>query len=559
MAEQAYAYVTLIPVATGFQAGIAKELGGLGGLGQDAGNAVSGGLGAGLKGLGPAIAGAFAIGAIKNFTDNLITAGEAEQVSNARLDQIAKSMGLFGDETGAVSKRLQDLASAQQLSLGIDDDVIKSTQAKLLTFKELAKTADESGGAFDRATMAAMDMAAAGFGDAETNAVQLGKALQDPIKGVTALARSGVTFTEQEKAKIETLVESGKMLEAQDYVLKAIETQVGGTAEATTTASAKMDQAFAVVSESIGLLLLPAFQSIATVISETIVPAVQGFIGFLADNPWAQTLAVSLLAVVTALALLAIGYAIWTSAIVANTIALLANPVVLIIMGVVALTAAIIYLATQTTFFQDTWAAMSAWVTSAWETVVNFFSDTFTNIGNWFGTYIIEPITNAWKTFTNWFGAAVKVIGDVFKPVFDFISGLFKGYVNIWLGIFEGFINFFVRGLNGIIGPLNEVLAGISSATGGAIDLRIDKIPTVSLPRLMAEGGLVMGPTNAIVGEAGPEVVIPLNRFENMMGLESGNGSSGKTLNYYAAPNLSVDSEQQLFQAMKRAKVVAGW
>lgn len=71
----------------------------------------------------------------------------------------------------------------------------------------------------------------------------------------------------------------------------------------------------------------------------------------------------------------------------------------------------------------------------------------------------------------------------------------------------------------------------------------------------MATGGLVTGPTPALIGEAGPELVIPLDRFESLVAA----GSSGKTLNYYAAPNQSVDSEQALFQAMRRAKVVTSW
>ena len=62
-------------------------------------------------------------------------------------------------------------------------------------------------------------------------------------------------------------------------------------------------------------------------------------------------------------------------------------------------------------------------------------------------------------------------------------------------------------------------------------------------------------PTAALIGEAGPEVVIPLNRFESMMGLDG----KGKTVNYHAAQNQSLDSEQALFQAMRRAKVVANW
>jgi phage-related protein len=72
----------------------------------------------------------------------------------------------------------------------------------------------------------------------------------------------------------------------------------------------------------------------------------------------------------------------------------------------------------------------------------------------------------------------------------------------------------------------------------------------------MAAGGYVDQPTPALVGEAGPEVVMPLDRFEKIMGLTE---QSGKTLNYYAAPNQSIDSEMELFQAMRRAKVVANW
>lgn len=192
-----------------------------------------------------------------------LKSAEAAKVADQRLNNIAKSMGLFGDQAGAVSKRLQDYASKQQFATGVDDESIKATQAKLLTFKELAKTAGALGGAFDRATMAAIDLAAAGFGDAESNATQLGKALQDPINGLTALKRVGVTFTEAEKKKIKALVESGKLLEAQDVLLKAIETQVGGTAEATVTASQKMSLVFGEISEKLGTALLPYITKVA--------------------------------------------------------------------------------------------------------------------------------------------------------------------------------------------------------------------------------------------------------------------------------------------------------
>ena len=201
--------------------------------------------------------------ALVRFGSDAIKAGEEVAIANNRLGQINKSMGLFGGQTAAVTKRLIDFANANELTVAVDAEVIKATQAKLLTFKELGKTADEAGGAFDRATIAALDLAAAGFGSAESNAIQLGKALQDPIKGLTALRRAGVTFTEAEKEKIKTLVQSGQILEAQNVILSAIETQVGGTAQATAKASDIMDIAFTNVSEAIGLALLPTFREFA--------------------------------------------------------------------------------------------------------------------------------------------------------------------------------------------------------------------------------------------------------------------------------------------------------
>jgi hypothetical protein len=207
----------------------------------------------------------------------LVRIAEDSRTSNARIEQINKSMGLFGGAAQQVTDRLIKLSETQAMATGIDRNAIKETVAKLLTFKELAVTATEVGGAFDRATQAAIDLGAAGFGEATQNAVQLGKALNDPIKGITALARSGVTFTEQEKEKIKVLVESGNMLEAQDTLLKAIETQVGGTAVATANASDQMRQGLLRAGEALGDLLLPLFNRLVDFINKTVVPNVEKF------------------------------------------------------------------------------------------------------------------------------------------------------------------------------------------------------------------------------------------------------------------------------------------
>ncbi len=219
------------------------------------------GLGVSFAAVSAAVVGAGI--AVAGFASKAVDAAENVRQADNRLGQVAKSMGLFGSQTADVTNRLIALAEANEVNLAIDAETIKLTQSKLLTFKELAGSADEAGGAFDRATMAALDLAAAGFGSAETNATQLGKALQDPIKGLTALTRSGVTFTKQEKENIKTLVESGQTLKAQDLILQAIETQVGGTAQATAKASDKMKLAFENVYETVGKALLPVFDDLA--------------------------------------------------------------------------------------------------------------------------------------------------------------------------------------------------------------------------------------------------------------------------------------------------------
>ena len=196
---------------------------------------------------------------------------EAEEaaISNRKLGAVLESMGY-----PQATERVSDYAEQLERSLAVDADVIRATQTKLATFKNLTATVGEAGGAFDRATMAALDLAAAGFGQAETNAVQLGKALQDPVKGITALARAGVTFTEQEKEKIKALVESGDILAAQNLILSSIEGQVGGTAEAGASGFERIRLSLLQVGEAIGQAVLPLIEQFADYISNRFVPEI---------------------------------------------------------------------------------------------------------------------------------------------------------------------------------------------------------------------------------------------------------------------------------------------
>ena len=289
----------------------------------------------------PATAGLVALsGAASKF----ISAGEAAATSNARIRQVADSMGLFGAASSDVTKKLIEQAEATARLTGVDQNQIKQAQASLLTFGEIAKSADEMGGAFDRATQLTVDLAAAGFGSVETNAIQLGKALNDPIKGLSALSKSGVTFTEQEKELITTLVESGKQFEAQDMILKAIEKQVGGTGAATANATDKLKVGFSQMAESIGLALLP--------LVETVIPVMIGLFEFMGDHTGVViglgialgTLAGAVVAINVAMKTYYAFQKIVTAAQWLWNAALTANPIGLIIVGIAALIAIVVLL-----------------------------------------------------------------------------------------------------------------------------------------------------------------------------------------------------------------------
>lgn len=198
------------------------------------------------------------IAAVANFIPEVIAMGEESRKADRKLRQLADTAGVFGKYSREGTERMKEFAEATMFKIGVDDEVIKSAQGILLTFKSVAKSAKFTGDIFDRATVAAADLAAAGFGSIEGNAKQLGKALENPLKGLTSLTKSGVTFTQEEQKKIRTLVETNRLYEAQALILQAVESQVGGTAEAALSDWDKVKLKFEDLQEQIGLALGPA-------------------------------------------------------------------------------------------------------------------------------------------------------------------------------------------------------------------------------------------------------------------------------------------------------------
>lgn len=210
--------------------------------------------------------------------------GDAADDSNARIRQIAGSMDLFGNKVDKVTGRLIKYAERTARQTGLDTNQVKATQAKLLTFGALAESADKVGGNFDRATRAAIDLAATGFGTAEGNAAQLGKAMQDPVKGLAALAKSGVTFTQVEKDRIATLVESNRVGAAQSLVLSAIEKQVGGVAAAQAGGLDRLRVTATQLAEKVGMRLVPVVDQFSDWLLDKGLPATKRMAGELRER-----------------------------------------------------------------------------------------------------------------------------------------------------------------------------------------------------------------------------------------------------------------------------------
>jgi phage-related protein len=252
---------------------------------------------------------------------------EEAEIASAKLENVLSSMGFENSV-----KRVDAYAESLQNLTAVDADVIKATQTKLATFANLTKTVDTAGGAFDRATVAALDLAAAGFGSAESNAVQLGKALEDPIKGITALTKSGVTFTAEEKEKIKVLTESGQILEAQNMVLSAIEKQVGGTAAASASSFDKIKLALDGVADAIGTGILPLI--------EMLTPKLQAFSAWAAENSKLLSTVVLVVGALTG-ALYTLSLVIKAVTIVQTVFnaVMLLNPIGLVVLAVAALAA----------------------------------------------------------------------------------------------------------------------------------------------------------------------------------------------------------------------------
>lgn len=181
----------------------------------------------------------YAVQAAARAISDSIKAFEAQELAEAKLSAVLKSTSYAA---GVTAEQLKSLASEMQQTTRFGDEMVINAESILLTFRHI------SGDVFPRTIRAAADLAETMGIDLQSAVLQLGKALDDPTIGLTALRRSGVSFTESQQEMIKGLVEQNKTMEAQKLILAEVEKQMGGVAKAMgDTASgsmAKMRNAF---------------------------------------------------------------------------------------------------------------------------------------------------------------------------------------------------------------------------------------------------------------------------------------------------------------------------
>jgi phage-related protein len=183
----------------------------------------------------------------------------AQQQAQA-MAQVNAALASMGDGVGRTADQLLKASDAMELnSLFEGDEILSKVTANLLTFGNVA------GEQFDRAQQAAVDLATRMGTDLQSATVMIGKALNDPIQGISALRRVGVQLTDSQEQLIRSMVATGDTAGAQGVILAELERQFGGAAKAAADTSPwrRAQVAIAQAGDAIGAILIPVVEKIA--------------------------------------------------------------------------------------------------------------------------------------------------------------------------------------------------------------------------------------------------------------------------------------------------------
>jgi hypothetical protein len=488
--------------------------------------------GSSLGKIAGAVATGYAVTKVVEFGKSTVKAAEESMVAHNRLVATFKGVG---DTTGKAAASAEKYAGTLSKQTGVDDEVIMSAQALLATFHTVSNASGMQSGVFNRATAAAADLAAAGYGDLNSNAIQLGKALEDPVKGMAALSKSGVTFTEQQKAAIKQMEKSGDHLGAQKIVLGNVESQVKGTAAATATSSAKMSVAWGNAQEAIGTTILPAVSKIMDQLtklfglveanSSWLMPLIGGFITlagtFLVISKTVTIFKTALEGVKLAVSGVKLAWMLLNSS-------FLASPLGLIIVGIVAVVAALVILYLKVDWFRNfvdnAFRAIIGAAQGLWRGLVVTFNAIVSFLQRW-GQVILAVILGPWYLVFRlvmaairggWSGIVAEIsgwvgfIGRMLAPIANVVSAPFRA---AW-GLINAYLISPLRGaFSGVAGAISGALAGVTGAITRPFQAAWDFIQSRIIGPLKSVWNGIAGTLNSIsistpgVKVAGHEII----------------------------------------------------
>ena len=160
--------------------------------------------------------------------DGIASLAELENVNAQTRAAIAST----GSAAHVTAGQIRELSQALEDKTTIDDKEIQAAANLMLTFTKVRNEAGKGNDVFDQSVTVLTDMATALGGDVPSNAIKLGRALQDPLKGITALTRVGVTFSKSQVKRIKEFMKEGKVVSAQKIILAELTKEFGGSAAA---------------------------------------------------------------------------------------------------------------------------------------------------------------------------------------------------------------------------------------------------------------------------------------------------------------------------------------
>lgn len=479
----------------------------------------------------PALVG-FGAASVKAFAD-------AEKVS-AQTGAVIKSTGGAAHVTAG---QVGDLAGALSKMSGVDDEAIASGENMLLTFTNVQNRVGKGKDIFNQATASALDMSVAMGEDITSSAMRLGKALNDPVAGVSALRKVGVQLTDQQKNQIEAMVKAGDVAGAQAVILKELQTEFGGSAKAAGDTFAgqlgKLKVAMGNVMEEVGSRLVPILMRIGEVLGQVIPQA----IAYVA--PIFDTLKVGVMAFVDALrygdvtsdgfvgAMETVGDAIH------RAVGWVKNLVDMFRSGGVDMgdtgTKISGIISQLSATFSSAFGAIRAIITTAVDFlrgVWRVFGDDLLSFARETWANMLETVRGALNVLTGIFDLIKAILtgkwGDAWTAIKKIVDGAWDAIFGVVRNAVTNVIPTILAGLGQIVASIaRTAFDGLKDAFRGAINWIIDRwnglefkaphlpgLPDVTIgvpdiPRL-AGGGTFSGA--AIVGEAGPELLVGAGR-----------------------------------------------